>query len=78
MLRAEDGGLVAAKNGRLEGPTDALTVEALGCREALVWIQRHGLRNVTVESNSLILVTQNKQWFYLYIYLVLDLSLTIV
>ena len=54
VLRAEDGVLVAAKNGRLESPADTLTAKALGCREALVWIQRYGLRNVTVVSDSLI------------------------
>ena len=30
--------LVEKKNGRLNEPLEALAVEPLGCREALVWL----------------------------------------
>ena len=65
MIRNEDGGLVAARNGRLDGLANGLIAEALRCREALVWIQRNGLHNVTIESDSLVLVSQiNKGSIY--------------
>ena len=36
---------MVAKNGRMVGPIEAVIAEGLGCREALTWIQQHGLVN---------------------------------
>ena len=47
---------MVAKNGRMVGPIEAVTAEALGCSEALTWIQQHGLVNVIVESDTHIVV----------------------
>ena len=51
------GGVIVAKNGRLDGPSKALVAESLGCREALRWIRRPGLENIIIESDSQMLVS---------------------
>ena len=57
--------LVAEKNGRLNGPLEAMVAEPLGCREALVWLQKNDMQNVIVESDSLSLVKAvNTSSFY--------------
>ena len=47
---------MVAENGKLDAPTDALVAEALSWGEALSWIKGNGLQNITVESDSLVLV----------------------
>ena len=51
---------MVAKNGRMVGPVEAIAAEALGCREALNWIQQHGLVNVIVEWDAQIVVSLTK------------------
>ena len=43
VLRAEDGGLVTTKNGRLEGPADSLTAKALGMGVEKPWFGFKGM-----------------------------------
>ena len=38
------------KNGKMIGPKEVLAAEALGCREAPVWIQENGVENIIVEN----------------------------
>ena len=58
----------------LHGPMEALVAEALGCREAMKWLQDNGLHDVTVESNSQVLVSAvNKESpYYSYVGLVIQ------
>ena len=65
MIHDYQGVLVAVKNGGLNGPLEALATEALGCKEALVWLQENDMQNVTVESYSIFLVKEaNASSFY--------------
>ena len=37
------GAVVRAKNGCLQGPLEAFTIEALSCRETLMWLRENAL-----------------------------------
>ena len=55
VIRNQNEELVAAKNGSMDGPTEAIVANTLSCRETLYWIKRNGLYNIIVESDTLVL-----------------------
>ena len=66
--------MIVAKNGMLHGPMEALVAKALGCKEAMKWLQNNGMCDVTVESDSQVLVSRvNKESsYYSYVGLVIQ------
>lgn len=56
VLRDHDGQFRGGKNLRLAGTVSVLEAEAIGVQEALSWIREMPTQQVTIETDSLLLV----------------------
>ena len=55
--------MIKVRNGSFPAPSDPLLIKALSCREALSWLKDMKLSNVTVESDSLMLINTIRENF---------------
>ena len=53
VLRDDEGVVIAAKNGVMNGLVDLAMAEAMSCREALSWLKSLNISKVIVESDAL-------------------------
>ncbi|XP_074322941.1 uncharacterized protein LOC141659906 [Apium graveolens] len=61
VIRNEDGNFIMGKNLRIAGCVNVLEVEAYGVWVAIKWIEELQLKNVTVESDSSLVVQALQQ-----------------
>ncbi|XP_019155104.1 PREDICTED: uncharacterized protein LOC109151968 [Ipomoea nil] len=55
VLIAEDGGFIAAVNGKLPYTENIITAEALACKEILSWLKARDVTEITVYTNCSVL-----------------------
>ncbi|KAK9166890.1 hypothetical protein Scep_002081 [Stephania cephalantha] len=56
VLRNENGGFLSAMGGKQDGVLDSRIAEVVGVREALSWLKRKEVEEVTIKLNGMVVV----------------------